>query len=119
MGPFSSEFGHAHVLLAVTPKPSPGLETIAAQIPLADLTCGGISFSFNHLRRQHEEHAVPPIPREELWLWTKRGLNKLRLRKLHLYREKLKKLPLTKPHYLIAGGAILLLTRAFFGGTCR
>lgn len=41
-------------------------------------------------------------------LWTKLGLNKLRLRKLQLHREKLKKLHLTKRHYLIAGGAILL-----------
>lgn len=41
-------------------------------------------------------------------LWTKLGLNKLRLRKLQLHREKLKDLHLTKRHYLIAGGAIVL-----------
>ena len=46
-------------------------------------------------------------------LWTKLGLNKLRLRKLHL--NKLKKLHLTKRHYLIAGGAVLLLA-ALAGG---
>ena len=46
-------------------------------------------------------------------LWTKLGLNKLRLRKLHL--NKLKKLHLTKRHYLIAGGAVLLLA-AMAGG---
>lgn len=52
-------------------------------------------------------------------LWTKLGLHKLRMRKLQLHREKRKKLHLTKRHHLIAGGTILFLTRAFFGGTCR
>ena len=48
-------------------------------------------------------------------LWTKLGLNKQRLRKLQLQREKLKKLHLTRRHYLIAGGAVLLLA-ALAGG---
>ena len=42
-------------------------------------------------------------------LWTKLGLNKLRSRKLQLNSDKLKKLHLTKRHYLIAGGLVLLL----------
>ena len=48
-------------------------------------------------------------------LWTKLGLNKLRLRKLHFNSDKLKKLHLTKRHYLIAGGGVLLLA-ALAGG---
>lgn len=48
-------------------------------------------------------------------LWTKLGLNKLRLRKLHFKSDKLKKLHLTKRHYLVAGGAVLLLA-ALAGG---
>ena len=65
MGQFPSEFRHAHRLPAVL-QIFTGLETRAAQIPLADLACSCISFSFNHLRRQHGEHAVPLTPREEL-----------------------------------------------------
>jgi len=42
-------------------------------------------------------------------LWTKLGLNKLRSRKLQLNSDKLKELHLTKRHYLIAGGLVLLL----------
>ncbi len=42
-------------------------------------------------------------------VWTKLGLTKQRLRKLHFDRNKLKNMRLSKRHYLIiAGGAVLL-----------